>query len=78
MEFRNCDRFLAELGGCYTDGFNECPCQVKALFPDLDVSGVSLDEMTQTLAKSVEFEGTKELFEADPTPDTHGDDDTVP
>lgn len=45
MEFCNSNGFLTELSGCYADGFNECLCQVKALFPDLDMSQVSLDDV---------------------------------
>ena len=68
MKFRNSDGFLYELGDCYANGFNECLHQVKVLFPDLDVSQISLDTVAQTLARSVEPEGTDELFEADPPP----------
>ena len=73
MEFRNSDSFLSELGGCYADDFNECLHRVKALFLDLDVSQVPLDDVAQTPARSVESEGTDELFEGGPTPDIHGD-----
>nr|POF03666.1 hypothetical protein CFP56_34423 [Quercus suber] len=45
---------------------------------DLDASWVSLDDMAQTLARSVESEGTNKLFEADPTPDAQGDGGTIP
>ena len=72
-EFCNSDGFLSKLSGCYADGFNECLRQVKALFPDLDVSWVSLDDMAQTPTKSIESGDTNELFEGDPTPDVHGD-----
>lgn len=78
MKFCNFNGFLAELGGCYADGFNECPCQVKALFPYLDVPRVSLDKVAQTLARSVESESTDKLFEADPIPDAHDDGGTAP
>ena len=37
------------------------------------MSQVSLDDVAQTPAKSVEFEGTDELFEDDLTPDAQGD-----
>lgn len=68
-ELRSSDGFLAELGGCYADKFNECLHQFKALFPNLDVSRVSLNNVAQTPARSIEFEGTDKLFSADPTPD---------
>lgn len=38
MDFPNSDDFLVELGSCYVDGFKERLRQVKALFPDLDMS----------------------------------------
>ena len=42
-EFCNFDGFLYELGSCYADGFNECLYQVKALFPNLDLSQISIN-----------------------------------
>lgn len=69
MDFCNSDDFLCELGSYYVDGFNECLYQVKASFPDLDLSQISIDAVDQTPARSVELEGIDELFEADPTLD---------
>ena len=37
-EFHDSDAFLYELGGCLADGFNDCLYQVKASFPNLDLS----------------------------------------
>lgn len=68
-EFHNSNRFLVKLSSCYADGFNECLCQAKAHFPYLDIAQVSLDDVAQTPAKSVESDGTDELFEVDVTPD---------
>ena len=42
-EYHDSDVFLTELGGTYADGFNDCLCQVKASFPDLDLSHVSIN-----------------------------------
>ena len=42
-EYRDSDAFLYELGGSFADGFNDCFCQVKASFPDLDLSKISID-----------------------------------
>ena len=50
---------------------------MKALFPDLDVSQISIDVVAQTPTKSVEPEGTNELFEADPIPDARGDEEAA-
>ena len=37
-EFHDSDAFLYDLGGYFADGFNNCLCQVKASFSDLDLS----------------------------------------
>ena len=44
-EFWDSDGFLKKLNDWYSDGFDECLRQVKALHPDLDVSQVSLDNV---------------------------------
>lgn len=72
-EFPNSDGFLAKLGGCYAESFNKCLRQVKAFFLDLDNSKVSLDDVAQTPTRSVESDGTDELFEVNPTLDAQGD-----
>ena len=76
-KFCNSDGFFYELGGCYADGFNECLRQVKALFPDLDISQISINAMTQIPARSIELEGTDALFQANPTPDAQVDGDAA-
>ena len=67
-EFHNSDGFLTQLSDCYENSFQECLRQVKALYPNLDVSQVSLDNVVQTLAGTVDHEGTDEIFEANPMP----------
>ena len=42
-EYRDFDAILKELKGYFADGFDDCFCQVKASFPDLDLSHVSID-----------------------------------
>ena len=42
------------------------------------MSQVSLDDVAQTLARSVESGGIDELFEGDPTPDVHSDEGPLP
>ena len=73
IEFRNSNDFLTKLSDCYDDKFQECLCQVKALYPNLDVSQVSLDNGAKTPARTVEHEGTNEILEADPIPNVQGD-----
>ena len=45
VEFQDSDGFLKKLSDWYSDGFNECLCQVKAFHLDLDMSWVSLDNV---------------------------------
>ena len=42
-EYRDFDDLLRELGSFFDDGFDDCICQVKASFPDLDLSHISID-----------------------------------
>jgi len=42
-EYCNSDALLCELGGSFADGFDDCLRQVKASFPDLDLSQISID-----------------------------------
>ena len=55
------------------DGFNNCLHQVKASFPDLDLSQISINDVAQTLVRSVDPKGTDKLFMNDPIPDAQGD-----
>ena len=45
IEFCNSDGILTELNECYDDSFQECLHQVKALYPDQDMSKVFLDKV---------------------------------
>ena len=72
-EFRNSNAFLYDLGGCFADSFNDCLRQVKASFPDLDLSQIFIDALAQTPTQSINPEGTNELFANNPTPGTQGD-----
>lgn len=77
-DFRNSDDFLTELSDCYDDGFQECLRQLKALYPDLDVSQVSLDNVAQTSAPTVNHEDTDEIFEVESMPYVQGDSEADP
>ena len=61
-EYGDFDALLAELGGSFADDFDDCLCQVKASFPDLDLSHITIDAEGQTLARSIESKGTDDLF----------------
>ena len=76
-EYRDFDAILKELEGYFADGFDDCFCQVKASFPDLDLSHVSIDAQAQTLAYPVYFKGTDELFADETNPDPQGDENAV-
>ena len=72
-EFRDSDALLYELGICFANGFKNCLCQVKASFLDLDLSQISIDASTQTLAWPVNPEGIDKLFGVDLIFGAHGD-----
>ena len=42
-EYRDSDDLLKGLRGSFTDSFDDCFCQVKATFPDLDLTHISID-----------------------------------
>ena len=75
QEYRDFDALLKELGGSYADCFDDCLHQVKASFPNLDLSYVNIDTPAQTSVQPVDSEGTDELFANDTNPDTQGDGD---
>ena len=72
-EYRDSNALLAEQGGSFTDDFYHCLHQVKASFPDLDLSHITIDVESQTPARPVEFEGTDKLFVDDINPNPQGD-----
>ena len=42
-EYRDFDDLLRELNSSFADGFDDCFQQVKASFPNLDLSRISID-----------------------------------
>ena len=42
LEYRNSDALILELRVSYNDSFDDALCQVKALYPELDVSSVNI------------------------------------
>ena len=48
LEYRDSDALILELGVSYNDGFNDAFRQVKALYPDFDVSSVNISVPEQT------------------------------
>ena len=61
-EYRDSDAFLAELGGLFTKGFDNCLHQVKASHLDLDLSNININAPAQTSVQPVPFESMNELF----------------
>ena len=78
MWYDDFDALLNELSGSFVDGFDDCFCQVKASFPDLDLSYISIEAQAQTLAQHVYSEGTDELFTDETNPEPQGDEDATP
>ena len=79
-EYRDFDALLAELEGFFADGFDDCLRKVKASFPNLDLSHVSIDAQAQaqTPAQPVHSESTDELFADNALiDDTRGDRETA-
>ena len=70
------DDLLRELGSFFVNGFDDCICQVKASFPDLDLSHISIDAQSQTPAQLVSSVGTDDLFANDLVTEPFGDIET--
>ncbi|XP_075671828.1 uncharacterized protein LOC142641308 [Castanea sativa] len=68
-EYRDSDSLLAELGSSFDDGLDDCLCQVKVTFPDLNLAHISIDAEAQTPARPVDSEGTDEIFGEGPRDD---------
>ena len=78
-EYRHSDVLLAELGRFFDDGLDNYLCQVKASFPDLDLSHVTIDAQAQTSVQPVDSESTDELFADDAlVDDPYGGGETAP
>ena len=78
-EYRDSDAILEELRGSYADGFDDCLCQVKTSFPNLNLSNVSINAPARTLAQTVHSESTDKLFIDDAlVDDPHGDGEFAP
>ena len=69
-DYRNSDALLKELGGSFANGFDNCFHQVRASFPELDLSHVSIDAQAQTPAQPVYSEGTMSSSLMTPIPTT--------
>ena len=62
LEYRDFDALLSELEVSYNDSFDDALCQVKALYPELDVSSVNISVLKQTSVQLAQSKDTNELF----------------
>ena len=76
-EYHDSDALLTELGSSFADGFNDCLRQVRAAFPDLDLSHITIDVKAKTPTQLVNSESTNKLFVDDTTVDPQGDGETA-
>ena len=65
LEYRDSDALISEFGVSYNDGFDDALHQVKALYPELDVSSVNISVPEQTSVHPDQSEDTNELFGED-------------
>ena len=64
-EYRDSDNLFRELSDSFANGFDDCICQVKASFLDLNLSHINIDAQPQTPAQPVSSIGTDDLFAND-------------
>ena len=77
-EQRDSNYLLRELDSSFAYGFDDCLHQVKASFPNLDLSHVNIDTQPQTPAQPVSSLGTEDLFTDNLVLGTLGDGETPP
>ena len=77
-EYHDSNALLKELRDSFANGFDYCFRQVKASFPDLDLSHMSINAQAQTLVQLVYSEGIDELFVNETNLDPQSDGDAVP
>nr|POE91098.1 hypothetical protein CFP56_14550 [Quercus suber] len=69
LEYRDSNTLLNELEVSFGDAFDEAICQVKALYPLLDLSSVNINDAEQTSILPAQYEDTDELFGDKAPPD---------
>ena len=62
QEYRDSDSLLSELADSFLQGFDDSLCQIKKVYPELDVSMIKVDDQGQTSAIPVASENTEDLF----------------
>ena len=71
-EYYDSNDLLRELNSSFANGFDDCFHQVKASFPNLDLSHIFINAQAQTPTHPVYFEGIDKLFADDSTHDPQG------
>ena len=62
LKYRDSDALSSELEVSYNDDFDDALCQVKALYPELNVSSVNINVLEQTSVQLAQSKDTNELF----------------
>ena len=62
LEYCDSDALLSELEVSYNDGFDDALRQVKALYPELDVSSININVPERTFVQLAQSEDTNELL----------------
>ena len=65
LEYCDFDALVSELGVLYNDGFDDALRQVKALYPELDISSVNISVPDQTSVHPDQSGDTNKLFGED-------------
>lgn len=76
QEYCDSDALLTELGTSFADGFDDWFRQVKASYPDLDLSHISIDPQAQTPGQPVYSKSTNKLFNNNTIADLQGEVET--
>ena len=69
-EYRDSDAILAELGGSFAEGFNDCLRQVKASYSVLDLSHMTIDAQAQTTIQPIPLRARANYLLMMPSPTT--------
>ena len=62
-EYHDSDALLSELGDSFLQGFEDALCQVKKVYPDLDVSNIKMEDQVETSILPVTSDDTDDLFD---------------
>ena len=65
LEYCDSDALISELGVSYNDGFDDALRQVKALYPELNISSVNISVLEQISIHPDQSKDTNELFGED-------------